>query len=296
MQGNNNLILNDSINMELLLNVKKKPDLYSIKDEPFWDDPHISQQMLKAHLDPDWDAASYNHKTINQIVEWQVKYLNLHEGAKILDLGCGPGLYSSRFSQYGLDVVGMDYSRNSISYAKTYAAANGLKIKYIYQNYLTMDYSCEFDAIFLIYCDFGALSDDRRDQLLQKIYKALKPGGVFVFDIFTRSNWEQQEPRNWYVSESGFWRPYPHLILEQNFHYEEEHVFLHQHIIIDNNGVVSTYNLRDHYYSKQNIMQLMMENGYHVQDVWSDLTGKDYNKNTKSLGVVAKKWVSQILA
>lgn len=289
MNRNNNLILNENMNMELLLNSVKKPDLYATKEEPFWDQPYISQQMLNAHLNPALDAASYNHKTIDEIVEWLVKYLNLKESAKILDLGCGPGLYCTRFSQHGLDVVGMDYSKNSISYAKKNADTNCLNIQYIYQDYLTMDYSCEFDAIFLIYCDFGALSDDRRDLLLQKIHKALKPDGIFAFDVFTRLNWEQQSMRNWYVSETGFWRPDPHLVLEQTFHYEAEKIFLHQHIIIDSKGEVTTYNLRDHYYSKQNIQQLLKKYGYEVQDTWSDLTGKPYEENTKCLGVVAKK-------
>ena len=37
---------------------------------------------------------------------------------KILDLGCGPGLYTIRLSAAGYDVTGMDYSRRSIAYAK----------------------------------------------------------------------------------------------------------------------------------------------------------------------------------
>lgn len=289
MQKNKNLIVNDKLNIELLFNSLKKPILDAPNDMPFWDDDYISQQMLNAHLNPDWDAASYNHKTIDRIVEWQVKYLNVKKGTKILDLGCGPGLYSTRFCQHGLDVVAMDYSRNSIRYAKNYAEINGLNIQYVYQDYLTMEYTEEFDIIFLIYCDFGALPDYKRDLLLQKIHKALKPDGIFVFDVFTRFNWGQQANRNWYMSKSGFWRPDPHLVLEQTFHYEEENVFLQQYIIIDSEGEVSTYNLKDHYYSKISITQLMKQHGYSVQDVWSDLAGKAYEEKTKGLGLAVKK-------
>lgn len=289
MKQNNELIINGNINMELLLNYEKKPELYTAKEEPFWDDPHISEQMLKAHLNPDWDAASYKHSTIDRIAEWLVKYLNLKESAKILDLGCGPGLYSTRFLQYGFEVVGMDFSKNSIDYARSYAKANGLDIQYIYQDYLTMDYACEFDAVFLIYCDFGALSDSARNLLLQKIHKALKPEGIFVFDVFTENNWNQLPMRNWYTSEAGFWRPYPHFVLEQTFHYEAENVFLRQNTIIDSHGKISVYNLSDHYYSKKNILKLMKEHGYRVQDVWSDLTGKAYEEHSKCLGIAARK-------
>lgn len=289
MLKNKNIIMDHKFNLELLLHTQKKPDLYSTGENLFWDDPHISQKMLEAHLNPTWDAASRNHNTIDKTVEWLVNYLNLQKGAKILDLGCGPGLYCTRFYQKGFDVIGMDYSRNSINYATSYATENSMDIQYLYQDYLTMDYTSEFDAIFLIYCDFGALSDFNRDKLLQKIYKALKPDGLFVFDVFTRFNKEQPSQRNWYVSDSGFWRPDPHFVLEQSFHYEEENVFLDQYTVIDSRGNFSTYKLWDHYYSKENITQLMKEHGYHVQEVWSDLTGKPYEENTKSLGVVVKK-------
>lgn len=289
MKGFQNLITNNKINMEVLLSTDKKPDPQIPNEEPFWDDPYISQQMLSAHLNSDLDAASYKHDTIDRIVEWQVKYHNLKEGTRILDLGCGPGLYCARFARYGLNVMGMDYSRNSIRYAKNYARENGLDIRYSCQDYLTMDYECEFDAIFLIYCDFGALTDDGRDRLLQKIYKALKPGGVFIFDVFTNYNWEQQSMRNWYASDAGFWRPTPHLVLEQSFHYPEEAVYLHQYIVVDESGKATTYHIRDHYYSKQSIQELMYKHGFQVQACWSDLTGADYKDKTKCLGVSVRK-------
>ncbi len=284
-----NLIINNKISMELLLNTDKKPDPQTPNEELFWDDPYISQQMLSAHLNPDLDAASYKHETIRQITEWLVKHNNWKEGTRILDLGCGPGLYCTRFAKHGLDVVGMDYSENSIRYAKKFAEENELNIRYIYQDYLTMDFDCEFDAVFMIYCDFGALTNDGRDRLLQKIYRALKPGGIFIFDVFTSRNWEHPKERNWYASETGFWRPTKHLVLEQGFHYPEEAVYLSQYIVIEDNGRVATYNIADHYYSKDDILKLMMRHGYQVQDIWSDLTGKPYEEDTKGLGVCAKK-------
>lgn len=63
-----------------------------------------------------------------------------------------------------------------------------MDIQHIYQTYLTMEYTNAFDAIFLIYCDFGALSDTNRGLLLQRIHKALKLDEVFVFDVFTGFN------------------------------------------------------------------------------------------------------------
>jgi 2-polyprenyl-3-methyl-5-hydroxy-6-metoxy-1,4-benzoquinol methylase len=85
--------------------------------EPFWDDEHISKGMLEAHLNPDWDVASRKHSLIDRSVQWLSSIIPA--GGKILDIGCGPGLYTKRLSDIGYDVTGMDYSKRSIAYAKS---------------------------------------------------------------------------------------------------------------------------------------------------------------------------------
>ena len=42
---------------------------------------------------------------------------------EIADYGCGPGLYATKMAQRGAIVTGIDFSENSISYAKKLAAA-----------------------------------------------------------------------------------------------------------------------------------------------------------------------------
>lgn len=41
-----------------LLTIFEKPSLYKKMEIPFWDDEHISLQMLKAHLNPEFNGAS----------------------------------------------------------------------------------------------------------------------------------------------------------------------------------------------------------------------------------------------
>lgn len=216
-------------------------------------------------------------------------YLGLKEGSRILDLGCGPGLYCTRLYKRGMKVTGMDYSKNSICYADNYAKENGMDIEYIYQNYLDMDYENEFDAILIIFCDFGALTDSERDTLLMKVQKALKPDGTFIFDVFTKHFFDQPEWRNWYVSGAGFFRPCAHLVLEQDFRYDEADVIMRQHTVIEESGRISIYRIWDHYYSRESIVKLLQEKGYNVQDIFSDLTGKPFEEKTKSMGIAAKR-------
>lgn len=44
----------------------KRPELWQRSAASLWDDPHISKGMLKAHLDPEIDAASRRHETHKQ--------------------------------------------------------------------------------------------------------------------------------------------------------------------------------------------------------------------------------------
>ena len=41
-----------------IIEALKKPAVYTPSGTAFWDDDYISGQMLKAHLDPDFEGAS----------------------------------------------------------------------------------------------------------------------------------------------------------------------------------------------------------------------------------------------
>lgn len=205
-----------------LLELQQKPVPFSPGEPLFWDDPHISAQMLGFHLNPDIDAASRRPETIAGSIKWLIEMLALKAGDSVLDLGCGPGLYASRFARAGLQVTGVDYSHRSIEYATRYANENNLNITYRYQNYLELKDDNQYDAALLIYGDFCPLSSEQRATLLHNIYRALKPGGKFVLDVTTREYRRKHGNKNrWYAAESGFWKPDPHLVLEEGFDYSE---------------------------------------------------------------------------
>ena len=87
--------------LESISRISSKPPLYQPGESLFWDDPHISKSMLAAHLNPDNDLASRKHATIDREVEHLVSSGILKAGDRLLDLGCGPGLYSRRLAGRG---------------------------------------------------------------------------------------------------------------------------------------------------------------------------------------------------
>lgn len=278
------------MNIDEIKSYLEKPEPFTPGEPLFWDDPHISGQMLKWHINSENDVASRRPETIEASVAWMIKELNLKPDDFILDLGCGPGLYSSRLAQYGLKVTGVDYSRSSIAYAQDFAQKNDLEIDYRYQNYLELEDENCFDAVLLIYGDFCPLSPQQRSQLLSNVHRALKPGGHFVLDVTTRQHRQKYGNQNkWYMVESGFWKPGPHLVLEEGYDYPEQSIFLDQVIVIEENGKISVYRNWFQDYTSESIIQELNDGGFTIESIWGNLTGAPYKENTEWIGLIAQK-------
>ncbi len=268
--------------------LQEKPEPFSPGEPLFWNDPYISEQLLAVHLDPTTDLASRRPDIIERSVNWIVETLGLQPGSHVLDLGCGPGLYSAHLAQRGLRVTGVDASQRSIAYAKQAAYERGLAITYRYENYLDLEDVQQYDAALLIYGDFCPLSPAQRRLLLDNVARALKPGGSFVFDVSTRDHRQRYGNRNqWYLANKGFWKPGLHLVLEQGFDYPEQSIWLDQTVVVEENGRVSVYRNWFQDYTRDSITQELTASGFNVFGTWSDLLGTPYAEPTEWIGVIA---------
>jgi 2-polyprenyl-3-methyl-5-hydroxy-6-metoxy-1,4-benzoquinol methylase len=116
---------------QLLDYMKTKPKEYEADSEMLWNDEHISKGMLEAHLNPDIDAASRKHEFISESVKWISSLCSKKESRKLLDLGCGPGIYAEKFNDMGFEITGIDFSKRSVEFAKNSAARKQKMIEYI---------------------------------------------------------------------------------------------------------------------------------------------------------------------
>ena len=278
------------LNLDKLLRLQQKPEPFTPGEPLFWNDPHISKQMLAAHLSQNTDLASRRQETIDATVRWLVDYLKLKIGQTVLDLGCGPGLYATRLAEQGLQLTGVDYSQTSIEYATRAADEMGLPITYRYQDYLTITDTAQYDLALLIYGDYCPLNPEQRSQLLQNVLRALKPGGYFVLDVTTRAGRAKWEQKNcWYVVESGFWKPGPHLVLEEGFDYPEQDIYLDQSIVIEADGRLTVYRNWFQDFDRDSITRELTRAGLRADSLWNDLLGTPFSPGGDWIGVVAQK-------
>lgn len=243
--------------------ITKKPPLYEKGNSTMWTDKYISKQLLDIHLNPEIDLASRTRQSIDNTIEFILRFCQKPE-CNILDLGCGPGLYAERLAEAGHRVTGVDFSESSIEYASNQARVKKLDIRYICQDYLTLDFKDKFDLVLLIYTDFGVLVPSEREKLLANIHKALKPNGIFIFDVINMKNLENKfrENKTWTVETKGFWQDTPHLALANSFHYSDEKVFLQQHIIIDRAENIKTYRFWTHYFENEDIIKILTKGDF----------------------------------
>lgn len=248
--------LNDYIKFD------SRPPVYTPGTATMWDDEHISKQLLAVHLNPDIDLASRKPATIISTIEWLEKAIP-RPGSAILDMGCGPGLYTEHLSERGYRVTGVDISANSIRYAQESAQKNGLDITYRNQNYMDLDDREAFDFILMIFTDFCVLAPKSREKVLANIYRALKTGGVFCFDFLNDAfPITEVGNREWEICNGGFWKEGPYLVLQEKHYYPEQNVCLNQHIVMEDNGETSIYRFWTHAFKHNQVKAFVGDHGF----------------------------------
>lgn len=275
-----------------LKEISQKPALFSeYTADHLWTDEYRAQQMLSYHLNSDIDAASRNKNFIDRSVSWIKAYFGLTAASKVVDFGCGPGLYTSRLTKQGIQVTGIDFSGNSIRYAKEYAARNDLDIKYIQQNYLDFKPEDQFDLAMMIMCDFGVLSPEQRAKMLNVIYTSLQSGGKLLLDVLSLQSYEEKSESAIYEYNQlhQFWSEQNYFGFVNTFKYEEAKVTLDKYTIVQEDGTTfSVYNWFQHF-SPSQLKKELEAAGFVVKKYLKNVAGDTYSEQEQEFAVIAVK-------
>ncbi|MFC1556897.1 class I SAM-dependent methyltransferase [candidate division KSB1 bacterium] len=270
------------------INKSPMPFQYYTADE-LWTNEHTAQQMLEYHLNESIDVSSRNRNFIENSVDWIVSHFGVDDKTVIVDYGCGPGLYASRLAEKGANVTGIDFSGNSLEYARKYAVDKDLDIEYVLTNYLDFETDRRFDLIIMIMCDFSALSPEQRKKLLSKFKSLLKTDGAVLLDVYSLNHYDSREEAAIYELNqlNGFWSPDDYYCFVNTFKYEEEKVLLDKYTIIEESRKRVVYNWLQ-CFSKNSLVKEFEENGFKVEAVFSDVAGKEFDPGSAEIAIVAK--------
>jgi len=194
-----------------------QPEPWSEGEKIPWNESGFSARMLREHLSQDHDAASRRGAIIDRQVDWIYQTLLVGQPASVLDLGCGPGLYTSRLARRGCRCTGIDFSPASVAYAREKAESEKLDCRYTEGDVRTTAFGSGFGLVMFIFGELNVFRPQDARLILQKAYTALDPGGLLVLEphTFEAVNGIGQNPSEWYSASSGLFSESPHLYLQE---------------------------------------------------------------------------------
>jgi SAM-dependent methyltransferase len=256
-----------------------------------WDEAAFSERVLKEHLTQENEAASRPVVKINKHIDWIHRTILAEKPSRILDLGCGPGLYTTRLAELGHTCLGIDCAPASIAYALENAPQG---CSYQLGDLRSAEYGSDYDLIILI---FGALNLFRPQDaclILEKACAALKPGGRLLLEISSLDAVDQigNQPAMWYSAETGLFSDRPHLCLMETFWDEEQSVATERFYIVDAaTGQVTRHAASTQAYDEGQIESLLREAGFREMAFFPSLTGKAESDLDEFMVVLARKLV-----
>lgn len=133
------------------------------------------------------------HHFINY--EQEVEFLNsaikkyLPSAKHIFDIACGTGNYAISLAKKGYNVIGIDLSKEMLNIAKQKIKNTDFKVGFTLDDMRDLKFSSEFDVAYCLGLSFMELKTyDEINSSLQSIRRAIKPNGIFIFDV--DNGWE----------------------------------------------------------------------------------------------------------
>ncbi|MGG0156931.1 class I SAM-dependent methyltransferase [Bacillus velezensis] len=273
-----------------LLELAKNPEPFEEGTQEVWLDPDRAELVLKSHFDENIPGGSKGSSFVDKTVDFITKIAPVECNNKIIDLGCGPGLYSQNLALKGYNVTGVDYNKKSIDYAISEADKMNLQIDYKIEDITNLEIESEFDVALLIYQIYGVFSPTNRRKILNNIYRGLKPGGLVLLDVLSEKSYEKfEENLMWFLSKKdSLISDKEHLTLYAAIKYPDN-VTLAKNVLVFDDGKLVNYNYWNQHFSIENLEKEVNEAGFNLEKVYADVNGEEYKNNGEFFAAVLKK-------
>jgi 2-polyprenyl-3-methyl-5-hydroxy-6-metoxy-1,4-benzoquinol methylase len=270
----------------------EKPKPWAEGEKIPWNEPGFSRRMLHEHLSQEHDLASRRATTIQKHVDWIDHEILTAQPARILDLGCGPGLYTSQLAKMGHECSGVDFSPASIEYARKYALNNHLHCSYLLQDIRETELGSNYDLVMFIFGEFNVFKPVDAQRILNKVQAALRPGGALLLVVHTFYTVHQMglQPSSWYSAESGLFSDRPHFCLQENFWAVDQSVATQRFFILDaQTNQVTRYAASTQAYTQEQYMDMLKKCGFQDGVFYPSLIGEIDPSQSDFLVILARK-------
>ncbi|MBW2623911.1 MAG: class I SAM-dependent methyltransferase [Deltaproteobacteria bacterium] len=257
-----------------------------------WDQPGFSERMLKEHLAQEHNMASRRMDIIDRHAAWIHQEILGEKKSRILDLVCGPGLYTERFTVLGHSCAGLDFFPASIQYAGSRAQDQGLDISYWLEDIRSAEFGIGFDLVTFIFGEFNVFRPSETAGMLRKAWHSLEPGGSVLIETHTFDTVKQvgQQGTSWQSFTTGLFSDRPHLMLEENSWDEDTRTATTRYFIIDaESGDTDRYASTMQAYNDEEYERLLSKAGYKPVTNYPSLLGEPDEEHAGLIVWVGRK-------
>lgn len=280
------------MNLQDIIHRQPVPEPWAEGEKIPWNEPGFSGRMLQEHLSQAHDAASRRVKTIDRQVEWIHRAVLAGKPTRILDLGCGPGLYTQRLAKLGHECVGIDFSPASIAYAREAALADQARCSYIEGDVRSAELGGGYGLVMLIFGEFNTFRRADAALILNKAHRALAQNGRLLLEPHTNAAVRAtgKQPSTWYSTESGLFADSPHICLKESFWDSRLNVSTERYYTIDAlTSRVSRYASSMQAYTDVQYKGLLQDCGFGNVEFHPSLSGANDDTQGDFLAILCQK-------
>lgn len=168
-----------------------------------WYEQSFGTDYMLVYKHRNWENA---HKEVQSMIDW----LQLPQGAQVLDIGCGMGRHALALSNFGYTVTGIDLSDILLEEARRHDETG--TVKWVQGDMRELPFEAgSFDATVNLFTSFGYFSiEEDNVNVLRNIRKVLRKGGSFLIDFLNPVYVERH-----LVPRSERRDPYTSLLIEE---------------------------------------------------------------------------------
>jgi SAM-dependent methyltransferase len=209
----------------------------------------------------------------------------LARGATILDVGCGLGLHAVELTRRGYLVVGLDLSLPMLARAADEAQDSGFKINFLHADMREMNFDGAFDAVLCYNTTFGYFDDEGNKQVVERLYRALKPRGLLLLEVVNRDYVVRSQPNLVWFEGDGC------VVMEESqMNYITSRLEVKRTVILDDGRQRDNlYSLRT--YALHELGQILHHQGFRVVEVsgWEAHPGVFFGADSPKIIILAER-------
>jgi SAM-dependent methyltransferase len=206
-----------------------------------WGRPEFARRLLREHLDQSHDGASRRRSVVAAQLR-RLRRLLPTSPARILDAGCGPGLYAVPLAELGHEVTGIDVSPAALRHARALARdAHVLRNAHFVQGDLR-DVALPdggFDAALLVYFVLEAFSRAEQPKVLARLATSLAPQGTLIAELRLRPDQPPGRIDWWDVVPNSLLSDRRHLLIGDAVYDQRRHTYVLREVAIFDDGSVA---------------------------------------------------------